>query len=191
MDKRKIFVMKDENRLSGLKKHSKELNRIVVESLKEALIDLMGKFPFDKISITALCKRAGVSRMAFYGNFSSKEDVIDSIVIDLCKELVKVSGTPVRNNTTLKWYEIFFAFIKEKSSVLKPIFKAGFENRYLMHLNGMVLSDENAPTKKKYQRLIWTGGIEKAVSYWLETGMKESIFDIAKYCDENLSPWNY
>ncbi len=183
--------MKDENRFSGLKKHSEELNRVVVESLKEALIDLMGKFPFDKISITALCKRAGVSRMAFYGNFSSKEDVIDSIVIDLCKELVKVSGTPVRKNTTLKWYEDFFSFIKEKASILKPIFKAGFENRYLMHLNGMVLSDENAPTNKKYQRLIWTGGIEKAVSYWLETGMKESVLDVAKYCNENLSPWNY
>ena len=151
----------------------------------------MRKIEFDKISITALCQRAGVSRMAFYGNFSTKEDVIDAIVMELCKDLVKVSGTPVRENTTLKWYEDFFNFIKEKAFILQPIFKAGFENRYLMHLNGMVLSDENAPVKKKYQRLIWTGGIEKAVSYWLETGMKESASDMASYCNENLSPWKY
>ena len=183
--------MNDENKILGLKKHSEELNRIVVESLKEALIELMGKMPFDKISITALCKRAGVSRMAFYGNFKQKEDLIEEIVIELCKELVLFSGTPIRKNTTLKWYEDFFSFIKEKSYILQPIFKAGFENRYLNHLNGMVLSDENAPINKKYQRIIWTGGMEKAVSYWLERGMVESVSDMAKYCNDNLSPWTY
>ena len=42
----------------------------------EALCALMKNTSFQDISITAVTKKAGVSRMSFYRNFESKEDVI-------------------------------------------------------------------------------------------------------------------
>jgi len=36
----------------------------------------MGKKGFQNISVTELCARAGVSRMAFYRNFGRKEDIL-------------------------------------------------------------------------------------------------------------------
>ena len=56
---------------TGLKKHTDEVNKVIIDSLIEALLLLMKEYQYEDISITMLCKKAGVSRMAFYGNFET------------------------------------------------------------------------------------------------------------------------
>ena len=56
-----------------------EANRITRESINTALLELMDNQDFDSITISALVKRAGVSRQSFYRNYTSKEDVIIEI----------------------------------------------------------------------------------------------------------------
>ena len=46
------------------------------ECLYTALMDLMNKKPIDKIGIGELCSKAGVSRMTYYRNYRSKEDIL-------------------------------------------------------------------------------------------------------------------
>ncbi len=46
------------------------------ECLLNALLALMEKQEFNKITITELCKKAGVTRLTFYRHFESKEDVL-------------------------------------------------------------------------------------------------------------------
>ena len=49
---------------------------MIKESLTEALFILMRKKPFEEITITEISKLAGVSRISFYRNFDSKEDLL-------------------------------------------------------------------------------------------------------------------
>ena len=51
-------------------------NNIVRESLTDALFTLMSKKEFNDITITELSKKAGVSRLSFYRNYTSKEEII-------------------------------------------------------------------------------------------------------------------
>nr|OTP12893.1 hypothetical protein A5888_003474 [Enterococcus sp. 9E7_DIV0242] len=51
-------------------------NAITKESIFTALMILMEKKDFHKISITEVTSKAGVSRMAFYRNYEILEDVI-------------------------------------------------------------------------------------------------------------------
>ncbi|MBQ9685364.1 MAG: TetR/AcrR family transcriptional regulator [Oscillospiraceae bacterium] len=44
--------------------------------ISEALIRLMEAGPYSQISVTALCKEAGISRQTFYSLFSSMENVV-------------------------------------------------------------------------------------------------------------------
>ena len=44
--------------------------------ISEALIHLMEVMPYSQISVTALCREAGVSRQTFYSLFSSMENVV-------------------------------------------------------------------------------------------------------------------
>ena len=44
--------------------------------IADAMMALLGEKPFSQITVSALCKAAGVSRQTFYSLFASREDVI-------------------------------------------------------------------------------------------------------------------
>ena len=48
-------------------------NQIIRESITEALLILMENLSFSDITISALTRKAGVSRVSFYRNYKSKE----------------------------------------------------------------------------------------------------------------------
>ncbi|MCH5164874.1 MAG: TetR/AcrR family transcriptional regulator [Clostridiales bacterium] len=174
-------------KLSGLKRHSDELNAVIKESLKGALLSLMEQKPYDAIKITELCKKAGVSRTAFYGNFSDKDEVLKLIVDELNKEMIFYAGGPFAQTAELKWYVTLFTLVKERAEILKLIFRSGFSQKYLILLNEIVLNSSSVLTpSKKYGRIIWSGGIQNAIAYWLENGLKESVDEMAEYCFNSL-----
>ena len=177
-------------RLSGLRKHSEEINKIVIESLQGALLKLIGKLPYERITITELCKKAGVSRMAFYGNFASKDDIFKRIVSDLQTEMLASIGSPFRQTLTIEWYVSLFNFVQEKSGVLQPIFSAGYQDKYLELVNSIVLRHKDMQPNETYLRLLWSGGIVNSVVYWLVNGMNETPEQIAQYCDQCFANFN-
>ena len=176
-------VSSDE-RLSGLRRHSEELNRVVIESLQGALLQLVTKKSYDSITVTELCKKAGVSRMAFYGNFDSKDDVIKKIVYDLQNELFSRIGSPFRHAVTYHWYLDMFRFAAEKSEVLKSILCAGYQGKYLELVNSMILRHKDMQPDESYQRLLWSGGVVNALVYWLSSGMAETPEQMATFCNK-------
>lgn len=174
----------NEERISGLRKHSEELNRVVIESLQGALLQLVARKSYDSITVTELCKKAGVSRMAFYGNFDSKDDIIKKIVYDLQTELFLRIGSPFRQEVTYNWYLDMFRFIADKSDVLRSIFCAGYQGKYLELVNSIILRHKDMQPHDSYQRLLWSGGIVNAVVYWLSNGMSETPEQMASFCDK-------
>ena len=172
-----------------LSKHNENINKVVCESLQQALIILMNKKKFSDISITELCRKAGVSRMAFYNNYNSKDDLLKQLISHHSDFLVNVIGSPFREKTDVSWYIKMFEYAKENHYNLKTIFDAGFKYEYLATITDIVLHDKNISSDKRYLRLMWAGGIINTIIYWLESGMKESIDDIASFCYNNLSVW--
>ena len=53
-----------------------EAHEIVVESITDALLILMKQKPLSEINVSELCNKAGVSRVSFYRNFTSLEDIL-------------------------------------------------------------------------------------------------------------------
>ena len=49
---------------------------VAQERIAVALIGLLNEKPLDRISITEITEKAGVSRVSYYRHFSSKEDVL-------------------------------------------------------------------------------------------------------------------
>ena len=66
---------------------NKESHQLTKECLQNALINIMAVKPFDKITITELVLRSGVSRTAFYRHYKSKEDVLNELSNDLIHEM--------------------------------------------------------------------------------------------------------
>lgn len=61
-----------------MKKKTHATNVFIKECIAQALMTLLKKKELSAISITELTKVAGVSRMAYYRNFTSKEEIISS-----------------------------------------------------------------------------------------------------------------
>ena len=89
----------------GLIKHARDLSNLTVSSIKGAMLILLNLMDYDKIKITTICEKAGVSRMAFYNNFKSIDDLITSLICDLNDEMTEKIGSPFRKTTTVLWYE--------------------------------------------------------------------------------------
>lgn len=80
-------LTKEDNRMdkqyAGLKEHSAQSNRFVKEYLKAALLALMKEKSYKNLTVSELCKKAGVSRMAFYRNYRIINDLFHEAAEDL------------------------------------------------------------------------------------------------------------
>ena len=64
-------------------------NIFVRECITQSLFKLLEKKEFADITITDLITKAGVSRMGFYRNYVSKEDVIESYILEIFERTVE------------------------------------------------------------------------------------------------------
>ena len=57
------------------------------EDIKEALIQLLSEERFDTISISKLCKRAGINRGTFYLHYQDKYQMVESLKKEIISQL--------------------------------------------------------------------------------------------------------
>ena len=58
-----------------LRMNNKESNQLTRECLQLALMHLMGEHPYEKITVSEIVRRAGVSRTAFYRTYKAETDL--------------------------------------------------------------------------------------------------------------------
>ena len=61
----------------------KEANRRVKESITTTLLHLLNQKSISEISISEIISKAGVARASFYRNYSSKENVITTLIAEI------------------------------------------------------------------------------------------------------------
>lgn len=106
-----------------------ELKNITKESITTALFILMQQKPYHEISITDICKRAGVSRNAFYRNYSVKDEILRLYLFEITDEWRK----RLRQNASITYYSLFlylFRHLEQNKSLAQLLLKSGLD--YLM-----------------------------------------------------------
>ena len=88
-------------------------NNIVKESLTDALFYLMSKKEFNDIAITELSKKAGVSRLSFYRNFDSNEDIIKKWITNTTDKLLKESDISYKKDSTKDYFIKLFTHLEK------------------------------------------------------------------------------
>lgn len=78
------------------------------DKLAQALMELMLNHPSDKISVTDIVKKAGVSRKSFYSHFQDKNALMAWIIANKYKTLTGASQT-IDSVDTMETYLKFFA----------------------------------------------------------------------------------
>ena len=78
--------------------------------ITEALLSLLEKKEYKDISITEICKKAGVTRMSFYRNFESREDILFKKVRNVTDSFLKESAISYKNDTASEYFLKLFQF---------------------------------------------------------------------------------
>ena len=71
-----------------LEENRSERNRFTRMNLGEAIIALMQKKDYDKITVSEIAQKAGVSRMTYYNYFETKEDVLSNYLEEIVLQYV-------------------------------------------------------------------------------------------------------
>ncbi len=166
---------------------SKKDSSFVKECLKKALLELMKEKSYKELSVSELCRKAGVSRMAFYRNYKLINDLFYETAVDLNAQIVAVAGSPFVCNPE-EWYIKAFNTIYENRHNLSIMYQENFQFEWMRVVNSLAVHDPSFTAEQKYQRLCWCGGFENIVAAWLNNGCNETPEELAAYCIKYLSP---
>lgn len=143
----------------------------------------MDEQEFDKISISSIVERAGVSRQSFYRNYTSKEDVIIEIEEVLLRQFSDSLNDPKYNNDLSLWLEDLFRFLLENKKPVGVLYKAGLAD-VLFSKAPFILEDwMGEDSKALHYYIVGSLGALNAVALeWFNGGMNESPKEMAKIC---------
>lgn len=172
--------------MSGVASYNAEQNKQARACLRDALSILMRQKPYDSISVTELCDKAGVSRSAFYSNFGTLGAVFKEIAQSLISEITEKIEVLQRHNS-LAWYERFFALVEQNIEIYQIIAQSPLLlEKYLEVSNEIILDHDWLTEKDRIHRLAFNGAIQNATFRWIRDGRKESAQTIAAWCYEFL-----
>jgi len=99
-----------------------EISVLHQKQIAEALLELMGRIPYEDITVTQLCETSGVSRRIFYHLFNSKADALQALV-DLAIQGVEGYHLDLRNEIVR-----FFYYWREQKQLLDALTQNGLIN---------------------------------------------------------------
>lgn len=174
-------------------KYNAEQNKITKESIFVALMSLMGKKNFKDISITEVTQKAGVSRMAFYRNYSIMEDILIDQLDDMFKEYSDLLNHNEKSNYEMT--RLFFYYFRQHRKFIENLLRSNLTHlileqsmKFLNILSSALsCSVDCSPEFEKYNIGFVAGGFFNVLIIWCKNAMTESDEKMAEIVYERLS----
>ena len=172
---------------------NRENQRIAISKrlLKEALLRLLRSTNIEKISVTELCREAGINRTTFYRYYEIPKDVLaatlEEILSDVCRilsghelpqdKLQAVTEVFQYLEQNMQWLRIFFQNFSEVdySAFAEALTRKLWENSDQQEL-------QNCMTREEYQTLatLLAGGCHFVLHSWAMGTAKRSAEEMAQ-----------
>ncbi len=168
--------------------------------IRSTFIKMLSKNSVNDITVTDLCKAAGVNRATFYYHYNSVEDVAAEIERNMESEFARflsLSTITEDGSPEKSFYVTFFEFVARNADMCRLIVNSPrtnitFLTKALAAGRTKAIADmtevyPNCPTYKiEYYYLFVSHGFLGLLSHWLNSGMKETPEEIAAI-GENVS----
>lgn len=156
-------------------------NIIAKECIVTALMQLSYKKEFSTITVSELTERAGVSRMTFYRNYHSKEEVF-RIYLDELVEKFRNDIYTDKKPTAHGVYEnilLCCRYIENYQDFISCLLHIGQGHLLLTALSSFLLStyykEEEDSIELYYSLLAYAGALFNIYAAWLVGGAKEPV----------------
>ncbi|WP_054957939.1 TetR/AcrR family transcriptional regulator [Paenibacillus dakarensis] len=165
-------------RLKVLRLSNEESNRITRLCIESALVLLMKERSFNEITITEIVKKAGVSRTAYYRNYSSKEDILRSLIDEMAIKVIEAMNLHFPIMNTHQYWLTLFDSLYEQYKELQILLKANFGDSVLQQVQDLLMRGfSERDTTELYKFYFWSGAIFNIVTKWI---MDDATLDSKK-----------
>ncbi len=98
-------------KIVGEKKKTKR-NRFTRMCMGDALVNIMQQKPYDKISVSDITKKAGVSRMTYYNYYETKEELVKDYIEEITSLYLEEEKNNSKEKNNIMDYEHVLFLIK-------------------------------------------------------------------------------
>lgn len=167
---------------------NKETNRLTREAICTALVMLIREQPFEKITVTDIVKRAGVSRTAYYSNYSSKQDIltelVDSLIFEINQELLPYTNEQNgKAKEPEKFITILFQVLSKQRDIYKTLIDASFQHIILERLTDTLQSNITDKSEENLYRAYFNAGaLYNIFTKWMQSGSATPIDEMTRIC---------
>ena len=162
-----------------------ESNKLAKEYIVTALIELMKVHDYHDITITDLTKKAGVSRMAYYRNYTSKEDIINKFIDEVGASIHQKLEILRSNADVYAYYYELFTQLGSYNDLAITAYNAGLGELILSQINknmALTFPCNGSSAAERYRHLYMAGAFYNIFINWLKNGQKEPVSDMARLC---------
>jgi len=155
-------------------KRKSSSNQLAKECIVSALLQLIQEKTLTSINISELCKRAGVSRMTFYRNYESKEDIFIKHLDEIFENYKMDDATMNMVGTYCDETHMnhYFDSLYIHRNFLDGLIQCGFDVIFLNKLNDYV-NEKWGNTEDKYRLAAFTGALYNMFHLWSANGYAE------------------
>lgn len=166
-----------------------EVNIQVKHSMYEALLNLLERKKFSSISVSDITSEAGVSRMSFYRNYESIEDILiehlNEVVEEYKKEKIEYVIPESEDIYYGKAYMIHcFCFFYKHHEFINTLISCGMGDLFLAKITDYLIEKwvdkENGTREEMLRVCAYAGSIYNMYREWNKGAFKESPEEIAK-----------
>ena len=167
------------------------------KEITNALLKLMQDHPYSEISVKQIVMETSVVRKTFYLNFTSKDDVLNSIInrgiLEYTQALSATSEGP---------FTVIFDFCEKNKELLQLLHKNNMLYLLLLKLNEVIpecnrtMDKSNNPFAKTIGNLdpdyiiaFNIGAIWNVIFKWVDRGMVDSLDEIKNTIEQYLSQY--
>ena len=152
-----------------------------VEKIEKVFVNLLQTKELTQISVSDICKAAGLNRSTFYANFIDIYDLADKtrekLESDFNEIFINQDSDSNEQNGAVK----MFRHIYENQIFYKTYFKLGYDNKMENPVYDMVRAQKDFDNKHiKYHIEFFRSGLNAIIKMWLQEGCVESPEEMAE-----------
>ena len=165
---------------------TKDSNSLARERIVAALTELMSRQDYASITITEITRTAGVSRMTYYRNYSSKEDILRRFMSDVGDQIHAKIVEKDLFRDAYQYYYTLFEMLGQYDALVNAALTAGLDGLILdciarnMDLTFVGTTDQ--PVNEKYLLRFHAGAFFHVFIEWIRSGRQESCEQMARLC---------
>lgn len=154
------------------------------EKIEKVFVELLQTRDLSQISVSDICKQAGLNRTTFYANYTDIYGLADSIRDRLEANLSALYqeeyATGINSNDYLK----LFRHIQQNQIFYQTYFKLGYDNKYKIISYDTELAQKHFQDRFiHYHMEFFKSGLTRIIKLWLQNGCRETpeeMFEIVK-----------